>query len=194
MGFETPHQPAPHSPLSYYKTVPMGFETGRAVPKIPLEFIIRQSLWDLKPSGDTVVYNSTGNYKTVPMGFETLNRTTLQTKKSNYKTVPMGFETLMGGQCWSLTKRIIRQSLWDLKLMISTAIKIWYLYYKTVPMGFETKNISFGKNATEIIRQSLWDLKLPYFVSPPLSFGIIRQSLWDLKQFEWEYADGSTVL
>ena len=51
------------------------------------------------------------------MGFETLVGYFFRIFFVDYKTVPMGFETQKGGGGKS-TGRIIRQSLWDLKLEV----------------------------------------------------------------------------
>ena len=99
------------------------------------------------------------HYKTVPMGFETINIVQEQKKAYDYKTVPMGFETYV---CTKLANNpiIIRQSLWDLKPMISCLALHKLKNYKTVPMGFETLfRPLIGFFCGIIIRQSLWDLK-----------------------------------
>jgi len=72
----------------------MGFETPLFHTLLSLQFIIKQSLWDLKPSGAIANSLKKSYNKAVPMGFETVAVATDCACRDNNKAVPMGFETL----------------------------------------------------------------------------------------------------
>ena len=97
--------------------------------------------WKITQSGD---YN-----KAVPMGFETQDELCVYFCEIDNKAVPMGFETCTLHKRRFTECQIIKQSLWDLKLMTVPKEVRTSFNNKAVPMGFETCDISifFGGSA-----------------------------------------------
>ena len=75
------------------------------------------------------------------MGFETRTKRHSRGAIRDNKAVPMGFETRGVVSLPVITKFIIKQSLWDLKLSEERKSREVESYNKAVPMGFETMAI-----------------------------------------------------
>ena len=96
----------------------------------------------------------------------------------------MGFET-QHQILDNLHRKIIKQSLWDLKPRLGLIFGRSKKDNKAVPMGFETlSSHSFGLFDCVIIKQSLWDLKHQIKQAWDEFDAIIKQSLWDLKRVQ----------
>ena len=56
--------------------------------------------------------------------------------------------------------KIMKQSLWDLKLVYVMQHPSRLVHYEAIPMGFETHDLIFPVGQSpKIMKQSLWDLK-----------------------------------